>query len=434
MRIRFWAPDVGLVTAATVTVFALLGTYSKELAPSALAASAHFRTTALSNLPKHAFAASQSDTAPDFRPPVLSAATTWSREIAPGDTLDGVLTEAGLSATARAEVALAIAAEFDLRRLRPGHIVTVVSTAESSPLSVALAIDDGVQIEAVFGEQLSARVVVPNPEVVTRAGETVIESSVFAALAEADIPIRFAVDLAQMLSGTVDFRRELAGGETLRLLWREARVGNETIGQPDLLFAGLEIGDSLFEVVWPDDGSGRATIYVNGEMLRVFAQPVEGARLSSVFGRRTHPVFGSVRMHTGVDFSAARGTPVQATAPGRITYIGWRGGYGRVVEIAHGSDTVTRYAHLSTVSVGLAEGQRVMAGDVIGGVGATGTVTGSNLHYEVLVDGRPTDPLSDTRLAEVARLETQNSEALARLNDARAQLANELSRTTAERI
>ncbi len=293
-------------------------------------------------------------------------------------------------------------------------------------------------IEVVFGEQLSTQVVAPDPEIVTLAGEAVIDSSIFAALDEAGIPARFSVDLAQMLGGTVDFRREMAGGETLRLLWREARVGEDRIGQPELAFAALEIGGSLYEIVWPDDGSGQATIYVDGEVLRVFAQPVEGARLSSVFGRRTHPVFGNVRMHTGVDFAAARGTPVQATAPGRVNFIGWRGGYGRVVEISHGSDTMTRYAHLSAVPEDLAQGQRVAAGDVIGRVGATGTATGPNLHYEVLVDGRPTDPLSDDRLAEAAESDADDTAALSSLAEARTllneNLGSEIAETTTERL
>jgi murein DD-endopeptidase MepM/ murein hydrolase activator NlpD len=371
---------------------------------------------------------------PSIEPPLV----TWSREIASGETLDAVLAEAGLAAPDRAEVALALGAEYDLRRLRPGHSVTLVSALDGTPRRVELAVDNGVRIEVLFGEQLATRVMEPDSEIVTFAGEAVIESSIFAALDKADIPARFAVDLAQMLGGTVDFRRELAGGETLRLLWREARDGNQRIGQPELAFAAIDLGGSVYEIVWPDDGSGRATIYLDGDVLRVFAQPVEGARLSSVFGRRTHPVYGNVRMHTGVDFAAARGTPVQATAPGRVSFIGRRGGYGRVVEIAHGSDTVTRYAHLSAVPDDLEQGQRVMAGDVIGQVGATGTATGPNLHYEVLVDGRPTDPLSDDRLAEAAEREADDTTALSRLSEARAlfaeRLASEIAETTTERL
>lgn len=453
---KYLAIGLAIAGGVSATTVAVRGIHAKEPVPPALAAATEWSPRPLAppeyaEMPAVRLAPATLKITADLRPPALPAVAmtavlpviepplaNWTREIAPGETLDAVLAEAGLAAPDRAEIALALGAEYDLRRLRPGHSVTVVSMTDGAPRSVALSVEDGVRIEAVFGERIATRVVSPDPEIVTLVGEAVIESSIFVALGEAGLPARFAVDLAQMLAGTVDFRRDFSGGETLRLLWREARVGDELIGQPDLAFAAFDLGGALYEVVWPEDGSGRATIYVDGEVLRVFAQPVEGARLSSVFGRRTHPVFGDVRMHTGVDFAAARGTAVHATAPGRVTYIGWRNGYGRVVEIAHGSDTVTRYAHLGAVPDDLAEGQRVMAGDVIGRVGSTGTVTGPNLHYEVLVDGRPTDPLSDDRLAEAAGREADDTAALSQLIEARAlfadRLAGEATQTTTERL
>ena len=446
MKLRY--PAAALVVAGLVSVAALAisGDLSREPVLPALAKAGHWIPDPLpplraaeSELVRPALA--QTDVTlksrlvsflpvfpvdtplPTFEPPLVS----WSREIASGEVLDVVLADAGMGPSDRAEIALAIGAEYDLRSLRPGHVVTVVSNADGTPRRVELAVDDGVRIEAVFGKRPATRVVKPDPEIVTFAGQAVIESSVFAALDEADIPRRFAVDLAQMLGGTVDFRRDLSGGETMRLLWREARDGEQRIGQPELDFAALELDGSVYEIVWPDDGGGQATIYVDGEVLRVFAQPVEGARMSSVFGRRTHPVYGNVRMHTGVDFAAAKGTPVQATAPGRVSFIGWRNGYGRVVEIAHGSETRTRYAHLSAVPDGLEQGQRVMAGDVIGRVGATGTATGPNLHYEVLVNDRPTDPFSDERLQSAAERIDNDPAALTRLSEARSLLADKLA-------
>jgi len=447
MKLRYLA--VGIVTAGGVsaTALALSGTWTRDPVPPGLAEAALWTPEAMpmpvpTESPVLVPTLARSDTAPIVTPPTLPSVVavepslpkvepslrTWSREIAAGETLDAVLAKAGLDAPVRAEVALALAAEFDLRRLRPGHVLSVASMQDGSLRRVVLKVDDGVRIEAVFGAQVVTRVVAPDPDIITLAGEARIESSVFAALDAGGIPARFAVDLAQMLGGAVDFRRDLTGGETLRVMWREARIGDDIIGQPDLTFAALDLGNTLFEIVWPEDGSGRATIYRDGVVMRVFAQPVEGARLSSVFGRRTHPVYGDTRMHTGVDFAAARGTPVNSTAPGRISFIGRRGGYGRVVEIAHGSETMTRYAHLSAVPDGLAQGDRVAAGDLIGRVGATGTATGPNLHYEVRVNGRPTDPLSDDRLAETAERVADDGAALARLGTARARLDERLAR------
>lgn len=453
MRIRTVAALALGAGAVSLTALAMSDGLSREPVPPALARAALWSPDPMA-LPKTAAVATArpviagasvaTDAAPVPLPRVAKADTAlpaieppligWSREIASGETLDAILADAGLEVPQRNEIALALGAEFDLRHLRPGHIVSVFSQSDGTPRRVELAVDDGVRIEAIFGDQPETRVVEPNPETMTFAAEAVIDSTIFAALDTAEVPARFAVDLAEMLGGTLDFNRALSGGETMRLMWRESRDGNLRIGEPELAFAALNIGGSVYEIVWPDDGSGRATIYVDGDVLRVFAQPVEGARLSSVFGRRTHPVFGNVRMHTGVDFAAARGTPIQATAPGRISFIGWRGGYGRVVEITHGSDTMTRYAHLSAVPDGLARGQRVMAGDVIGRVGATGTATGPNLHYEVRVNGRPTDPLSDERLTEAAERQADDKAALSRLTEARSLLAEQLASEDAQQI
>ncbi|WP_445808739.1 M23 family metallopeptidase [Yoonia sp.] len=446
MKIRYWT--MGLVLAGSVSglAVALSNDWDVTPVPEALANVGEWAPRDLQELAapvSHLPAMASSDSwvppvvlqpfapnlalADEVLPEVHAPSTAWSRKIASGETLDTLLKDAGLNPSVRAEVALALGAEYDLRRLRPGDELTVVRSFSDTLQSVTLGVDDGVIIEATFGDTTTTRTLNPDPESMILAGETMIESSLFMALEEAAIPARFAVDLAQMLGGTVDFRRELKGGETLQVLWREARLGDERIGQPEITFAALNVGETLYEVVWPEDGTGRATIYVDGEVLRVFAQPVDGARLSSVFGQRRHPVYGNVRMHTGVDFAAAKGTPVHATAPGRIAFIGWRGGYGRVVEIAHGTDTKTRYAHLSGVTEGMSLGQRVLAGDVIGNVGATGTATGPNLHYEVLIDGRPTDPLSDDRLATATADDTQDALAATRLEEARLRLETHLA-------
>lgn len=103
-----------------------------------------------------------------------------------------------------------------------------------------------------------------------------------------------------------------------------------------------------------------------------------------------------MRLHAGVDFAAALGAPIVTTASGDVSFIGWRSGYGRVVEISHGSDIIIRYAHLNAVAEGLALGDRVSTGTIIGEVGETGTTTSPNLHYEVRVADQPVDPLLGT--------------------------------------
>ncbi|KKM79494.1 hypothetical protein LCGC14_1349360 [marine sediment metagenome] len=337
----------------------------------------------------------------------------WEATVETGDTLDVLLSRAGMDAPIRTSVALAFAVEYDLRRLRPGHRLSVGYHTDGTPAIVTLAVDNGVRIEVSLDSPIVSRTVTPTASTVERAAQLQVNGSIYASLDRAGIPTRFAVDLAQTLGDTVDFRRDLQGGESLNILWGQMVLpeGSE-VGQPLMSYAALDLGDDQFEIVWSDEDSGRMTVYLNGEILRTVAPPVEGARLSSVFGPRKHPIYGNIRMHTGIDYAAAKGAPIAATAPGRISFIGWRSGYGRVVEITHGSDTMTRYAHLSGVPEELAIGNRVLAGEVIGQVGETGTATAPNLHYEVRMDGRPIDPLGEELLVSADSLDTGDTTAI----------------------
>jgi murein DD-endopeptidase MepM/ murein hydrolase activator NlpD len=326
--------------------------------------------------------------------------SVWEATIAPGDTLDRLLSQAGIEAGTRAEIAGAVGDEFDLRKISPGHRLRVVQDAAGNPKTVELVVSDGVRIRVTLGNGLTSETVRPETRVAERSGEVSVDGSIFASLAQAGVPSGFAVDLSRILGGVIDFRRDLKGEETLRLLWTERLTpSGMRVGEPQLTYASLALADTRFEVVRPAEGSGAAAIFRDGEVVRTFSTPVAGARLTSVFGMRRHPVYGDIRMHTGMDFAASLGTPVRATAAGRVAFIGRRGGYGRVVEIAHGANTVTRYTHLSGFAEGLAVDDSVDAGQMIGRVGASGLATGPNLHYEVRVSGRPVDPVRDERLA-----------------------------------
>ena len=120
--------------------------------------------------------------------------------------------------------------------------------------------------------------------------------------------------------------------------------------------------------------------------------PIHDFRISSRFGPRTHPVYGRVRLHSGVDFAAQIGRQVMASGSGEITFVGTMRGYGLTVDIDHGRGIVTRYAHLSRIADGLTAQSFVNAGQIIGNVGTTGTVSGPNLHYEMRIGGNPVEP------------------------------------------
>ena len=331
-------------------------------------------------------------------PPQPDDAVIWTQVIGTGDSLSGLLSEAGLDTDASTEVTGAIGSQYDLRRLKPGHSLTLTIAPDGLPRTATLEIEDGTRILATFGAVPSVQKMAPDLDSVRRAGEAKIQSSIYAALDDADIPTRFATDLELILAGTFDLRSALSGGESIRLLWREYRSGDRVVGEPTIDFAQLDLADGRYEILWPDDTSRQTRIYKDGHLVQTFDQPIRGARLSSAFGQRMHPIHGYMRMHSGVDFAAGQGAVVAATQSGKITFMGERSGYGLLVEMEHEGGTNTLYAHLSAVNEDLQVGQRIAAGTGIGQVGSTGTSTAPHLHYEVRVDGQPVSPLADTRL------------------------------------
>jgi len=146
--------------------------------------------------------------------------------------------------------------------------------------------------------------------------------------------------------------------------------------------------------------------------------PIDGARLSSRYGRRKHPILGYTKVHRGVDFAAPKGTPIYAAGDGRIEHSGWKGAYGKYIRIRHNSEYSTAYGHMSRIARKSGKGKRVRQGQIIGYVGTTGRSTGAHLHYEIMRGGRQTNPLK-VRMPSGRKLK---GEELARFKGARTEL------------
>lgn len=349
-------------------------------------------------------------------PPTSHVLSQSTATIASGDTLDSVLGRVGIPPNVRAEAALALAGVYDLTELRPGHRLEWAAdqTDPTRLLRLSLFVDDGVEINLSFNGPITAERLDPPIREVDRQETLTLQGPLFEALVAATAPERFAVDLTALLAGQVDFRRDIKGGESFALVWQEDQLPDGSIaGEPRLKYARLELTDRVLELV-ASDAAGPVIVFEDGEAVQRSAAPILGARLSSVFGRRNHPVLGGVRMHTGIDYAAPVGTEVSATGSGRIIFAGTIRGYGLTVDIDHGGGVVTRYAHLSEIADTVEQGTRVKAGNKIGAVGATGLVSGPNLHYEVRVDGRPIDPTDREALPdqEIASVDDLNALAI----------------------
>jgi len=227
-----------------------------------------------------------------------------------------------------------------------------------------------------------------------RAGT--IRSSLFAATDAAGVPDAVAMQLARIFSTDIDFHADLRQGDTFAVIYEVAHGGAETTAPGRVLAAEfINKGRRHTAVLFPDedgvdayydlDGSNR-----NKSFLR---SPIEFSRVSSGFGGRLHPIAGEWRTHTGVDFAAPAGTRVLAAADGVVSFAGWKNGYGNTLEIRHGGNISTLYAHLSRFAPTATVGSRVRQGEPIGFVGATGWATGPHLHYEFKVAGAHQDPM-----------------------------------------
>ena len=234
---------------------------------------------------------------------------------------------------------------------------------------------------------------------------------------EQGAPDRAAESLADAFAFDVDFEREIGPGSTFELMYErvsDARGAVVREGEP--IFASITTLNGRTVVVYRFQPNGGISGWYDaqGRSSRKFLMknPINGARLTSGFGRRIHPITGYSRMHEGIDFGVAVGTPVMTAGDGVISRAGIMGGYGNVVDVSHAGGWSTRYAHLSRFNPGLRAGDRVRQGQVIAFSGNTGRSTGPHLHYETRKDGVAINPSS----ANIPAGQPLSGEALSQFN------------------
>ncbi len=224
-----------------------------------------------------------------------------------------------------------------------------------------------------------------------------VELSLFADGVKAGVPPRIMLRMIRLFSFAIDFQRDLHGGEKFQILYRSMRdQAGRIVRHGDIVYAALTVGKRNLRLYrYAPPGGGRAE-YLDergqGSRRSLMKTPIDGARLSSGYGMRRHPILGYTKMHKGLDFAARTGTPIYAAGDGSIVRIGWFGAYGRYIRIRHGSVYETAYAHMSRFRRGLRVGSRVRQGETIGYVGSSGRSTGPHLHYEILRHGRHVNP------------------------------------------
>jgi len=336
-----------------------------------------------------------------------------------GDTLMDILTKSGVPVGEAEEAITSLREVYNPRKLRSGQKVTLLFAPDATLAPAAgsrpppAATDDsstllGVKIRPEVGREVaanrspsgafSATAVERKLEPLTLRSGGVIHTSLFDAAEAANLPSKVLAEMIHAFSYDVDFQRDIQPGDSFEVLYEQLaddeghRIDTGKVDYAELVLSGHHL--ALYHYTTKDGD----TDYFNkkGESVRkaLLRTPIDGARLSSGFGKRKHPILGYTRMHKGVDFAAPKGTPIYAAGKGVVLSARRHGGYGNYIEIRHNAEFHTGYGHLSRFAKGIHAGTRVTQGEVIGYVGATGLATGPHLHYEVIRDHKKVNPLS----------------------------------------
>lgn len=348
------------------------------------------------------------------RPRTVAAATprpiTTTVEIERGDTLMQVLTAAGADEMDATSAIEALKPLFSPRNLREGQAISL--TLEPRPSASADAsVGPVLRLASVqFEPDLARKIEIhrdargtfrgteiekPLTDGLSRAQGS-INQSLYLSAQRQGVPAPVLAEFIRIFSYDVDFQRDIKSGDRFELLFqRQFDESGVAVRDGNILYASLTI-DGKTHRLWRYSANGDVDYFdERGQSMKKFLMktPIDGARLSSSFGMRKHPVLGYSKMHTGVDFAAPRGTPIYAAGDGVVTRASWFSGYGNYVEIRHSNGYATAYGHMSGYAKGLRAGARVKQGQVIGYVGTTGRSTGPHLHYEVHLRDRKINPL-----------------------------------------
>ncbi len=351
-----------------------------------------------------------------------------------GDTLVGAMMEAGVTAADANAAVTAMTKVFSPRSIRAGqsfdlsfepapqtpmaHITYTPpqsaapdantgdddsQTADDAPgklleLSFSPSVDQDITIsrdaDGNFNAQQVQKKLVAHYH---RAGAT-IDSSLYLAAMQAGIPADVVVEMIHMFSYEVDFQRDIQPGDKFEVYYDYYYTPNgQAAKEGNIAYASMKLSDRTVTLYRYDPRDGGPAEYFDsrGQSTRsmLMKTPVDGARISSGFGMRFHPVLGYTRMHKGIDFAVPVGTPVMAAGGGTVKFAGRANGYGNFMLINHGNGYSTAYGHLSRFAPGIHDGSRVRQGQVVAYSGNTGLTTGPHLHYEIRINNVQVNPL-----------------------------------------
>ena len=319
-------------------------------------------------------------------------------QIKPGDSLLKILNNFSINDQEIKRVT-EIFNKNNINKIRQNQVInlTLVNTGKDKEiLNILIPLSPTKKLEIyknTKNNSFAKREIVTNLKKIIVLKEGTIKSSLYKSATKEDISPNIIVEFARIYGFQIDFQRDIRKNDSFQIVYEEYKnEENKTVDFGNILYANLIIQGKSYELYHFSSESEKINDHFesNGQSIKktLMKTPINGARLSSSFGMRKHPILGYNKMHRGTDFAAPSGTPIMASGSGTITRARWCGGGGNCVKIRHNSTYETIYAHMKSFAKGIKEGRKVKQGQIIGYVGSTGMSTGPHLHYEVVVNGK----------------------------------------------
>ncbi len=318
-------------------------------------------------------------------------------EILQGDTFVSILENLNFKQKKIYEIIGKIKESYDLKKIKTGEIISVFENNFAEIKKIEFFKNNETIISINLDKEINLNIIELTKNSFIESKEYTISESLFSDGIKNDVSSDILVKIIGLFSFDLDFQRDIRVDTVVSISYEfDEIVETGKLEYNDIKYASIIIDGKQLEYFKfiTDDGY---VDYFNREGKNVkksiLKTPLDGARISSNFGMRKHPISGFNKMHKGVDFAAPTGTPIYAGGNGIVEYVGRNGGYGKYIRIRHNNGYKTAYAHLSNYKKGISKGVRVNQGEVIGYVGSTGNSTGPHLHYEIIYQNKHINPL-----------------------------------------
>jgi len=319
-----------------------------------------------------------------------------NHKISSGDTFDKILNNYSITNDEIIQIKKKLNSDYDINNLKPNLVIKITidqsnnkkitsflfPISRTKKIQLIRNIDNGLFKKKIIITNLNKKIIFK---------EQKITQSLYKTAIDLNVPPNVIIEFARIYGFQVDFQRDIRKNDNFQIMYEVFEDDDGKVFETgNIIFADLKLSEKNNTLYYFKKKGSEGHYDENGKSVEkaLMKTPINGARLSSAFGMRKHPIDGFNKMHKGTDFAAPMGTPIMASGSGVISRARWCGGGGNCVKIKHNSTYETIYAHMKNFARGIKEGIRVKQGQIIGYVGSTGKSTGPHLHYEVIVNGK----------------------------------------------